>query len=73
MKSGKIHSIRFKAGYGFITPDGMESKRKNNIFFHCSKVVDPNFNDLKVNDRVDYIQIDTHKGHEAIDVVAYQD
>ena len=33
MKSGTITSIGYRGGYGFITPNGKEKNKENNIFF----------------------------------------
>lgn len=73
MKSGTITSIGYKRGYGFITPEGKDGRvKENNIFFHCTNVVDPKFRELKVNDRVDYIEAMRNESLQAVDVVAYQ-
>ena len=72
MKSGTITSIGYKRGYGFITPNGKEKNKENNIFFHCTNVVDPKFRELKVDDRVDYIEAMRNESLQAVDVVAYQ-
>ena len=72
MKSGTITSIGYRGGYGFITPNGKDSNKENDIFFHCTKVVDPNFLELKVDDRVDYIEAMRNESLQAVDVVAYQ-
>lgn len=73
MKSGTIYSVGIKKGFGFITPEGKDGRvKENNIFFHCTNVVDPKFRELKVNDRVDYIEAMGNESLQAVDVVAYQ-
>lgn len=71
MKSGVIKSINRIKGYGFIQPNGSATK-KHDVFFHVSDVVDPNFMELKLNNKVDYIEKNTDKGLRAVDVVAYK-
>lgn len=71
MKSGTISSIGYKRGYGFITPNGKDRNKKNDIFFHCTRVVDPDFFKIKVDDRVDYIETIRNGSLQAVDVVAY--
>ena len=71
MKSGVIKSINRMKGYGFIQPNGSDTKQPN-VFFHASDVVDPRYKDLRVNNKVDYIEKNTDKGLRAVDVVAYQ-
>lgn len=73
VESGTIRSINFSRGYGFITKEGKDGKNKeNNVFFHRSNVVDPSFDDLELNDKVDYTLTETDKGAAAVNVVAYQ-
>ena len=52
----------------------MEKRKTKRIiyFFHCTNVVDPKFRELKVDDRVDYIEAMRNESLQAVDVVAYQ-
>lgn len=75
MKTGNIQYINKEKGFGFITPSGKDASVKgNNVFFHCSKVVDPEFKELEVDDMVNYLEEESNKGFgkQAVDVVAYQ-
>ena len=75
MKTGNIQYINKEKGFGFITPSGKDASVKgNNVFFHLSKVVDPEFKELEVDDMVNYLEEESNKGFEkqAVDVVAYQ-
>ena len=71
MKQGVIKYINRAKGYGFIKPTESNSKQ-GKVFFHASDVVDPSYKELRLNDKVDYIGVDTHAGLRALDVVAYQ-
>lgn len=66
MKQGVIIYINRAKGYGFI------HSKQDKVFFHASDVVDPSYKELRVNDKVDYIEEVTDKGLRALDVVAYQ-
>lgn len=66
-KCGIIINMQNEKGYGFIKPDGFEEA---NIFFHASRVVSPRYEELKVNDKVEYLITETEKGLRAVDVVA---
>ena len=52
------HILTLKEGYGFI------SKPPNNLFFHWSDVVGVDFNDLHLEDRVEYVIAFNDKGQE---------
>lgn len=55
---GKIENLA-KGGYGFISIEG----RDNDLFFHRSELVNANFSDLNVGDKVIFKSIeDTPKG-----------
>lgn len=73
MKTGNIHYINKEKGFGFITPLGKDSSiKENNVFFHCTRVVEPKFEELERLDKVDYLELDTEKGITAVDIVANQ-
>ena len=71
MKQGVIKYINRAKGYGFIKPIESTSKQ-GKVFFHAKDVVEPSYKELRVNDKVDYIEEVTDKGLKALDVVAYQ-
>lgn len=66
-KTGTIVNMQKEKGYGFIKQDEEES---SNIFFHASRVISPRYDELKENDRVEYLIAETEKGLQAVDVVA---
>jgi cold shock CspA family protein len=69
-KSGTIVNLQEEHGYGFIKPNSAIS-RKEHIFFHCSSVVNTKFSDLAEGDKVEYTEVTTKKGAQAIDVVIF--
>lgn len=73
METGNIQYINKEKGFGFITPSGKDASVKgNNIFFHCSRVVDLKFEDIQINDKVGYTEEESQKGLQAVNVAAYQ-
>jgi cold shock CspA family protein len=68
-KYGTIVTLKKDKGYGFIRPNDVE-ERKNDIFFHANDVLNPEYQQLKTGDRVEYLTKETKKGKAAYDVVA---
>ena len=64
-KTGTIVTMQKEKGYGFIKPD---EEGKENLFFHCSRVLIPRYEDLQVEERVEYLEEKTAKGLQAVDV-----
>lgn len=65
---GKIAGMNDEKGFGFITPDGMEDKKENNVFFHTSSLEGVMFSDLKVGDMVNFEKESSDKGPRAAHV-----
>lgn len=65
---GKISGKNDEKGFGFITPDGMEDKKENNVFFHSSALVGVSFNDLMQGDMVSFETEASEKGPRAVNV-----
>lgn len=63
-KYGTITAMKKEKGYGFIKPDGAES----DIFFHARDVLSPNFHQLKIGERVEYLEREAPKGKLAYDI-----
>ena len=62
-KYGTIVSIISKKGYGFIRrEDGKD------LFFHISGVLGTEFKNLKVGDKVEFLEAEGPKGLYAFDV-----
>ena len=64
-KTGSIITMKKENGYGFIKPD---TEKEKNIFFHASGVLNPRFDELKVNERVEYLEEVGRIGMRAIDI-----
>lgn len=61
---GTIKTLKEDKGFGFIRPeDGSKD-----VFFHCSKVRDASFKDLRIGDAVIFDTEDTDKGPAAYEV-----
>ncbi|TAK03682.1 cold shock domain-containing protein [Patescibacteria group bacterium] len=60
---GTIKRVTDK-GFGFITPDGEEK----DVFFHMSSLVDVQFDELRVGDKVSFETEDSDKGPRAVNV-----
>lgn len=63
-QKGIITSIVSKKGYGFITQDNGER-----IFFHAIGVCDPQYEDLREGQPVEFMLKESPKGKLAIGVV----
>ena len=62
-KKGIIVVIQAMRGFGFIRGEDEEK-----IFFHASGVINPEFEELKEGNRVEYLEEVTSKGKKAIGV-----
>lgn len=62
--AGKVEEKKF----GFITPEGMEDKKENNIFFHESALEGVTFAELAIGDAVEFEQETSEKGPRAKNV-----
>lgn len=52
-------------GFGFIKPD---EEGSDNLFFHASQVLSPSYEELAISERVEYLEKDTPKGKQAVDI-----
>lgn len=68
-KTGTITRIISDKGYGFIKPS---DTGKKSLFFHASRVACPKFEELHEGDKVEYLELETPKGLNAIDVVVLE-
>ena len=66
-KHGTIVTMKKEKGYGFIKSDEDEHS-KDNLFFHATDVLSPVFKELKIGDRVEYLEKETEKGKSAYGV-----
>lgn len=73
MGTGTIKFINYDKGYGFITLPEADKDDITEVFFHASRVIDPTFEELNKNNKVDFHIIKTAKGLQAIDVVGYEE
>jgi cold shock CspA family protein len=66
LKDCKIGTVKriLNRGFGFI-----KDKRGNNVFFHCSDVLDDKFDDLCEGDTVQFAITVTEKGFNAENIV----
>jgi len=60
---GTIKTLTEK-GFGFITP----AEGGKDLFFHSSALVDAQYNDLSVGDKVSFETEDSDKGPRAVNV-----
>ncbi len=65
---GIIAGKNDEKGFGFITPEGMENKKENNVFFHTSALVGVRFEELAEGMTVEFEKQDSDKGPRAVDV-----
>ncbi|NLZ80395.1 MAG: cold shock domain-containing protein [Clostridiales bacterium] len=63
-KKGIIVTIQALRGFGFI-----RGEDEQKIFFHASGVINPEFEELKEGNRVEYLEEDSKKGKRAIGIV----
>lgn len=64
-KTGTITRLISGKGYGFIRKE----EDKSNIFFHASRVVSPGYDQLHEGDKVEFLEVQTPKGLNAVDIV----
>ncbi len=64
--TGKIARIVSERGFGFIKPDN--STFKKDVFFHCSKLGNVEFDALQVGDAVTFETEEGEKGLCAVGV-----
>ena len=65
---GKISGKNDEKGFGFITPEGMEDMKQNNVFFHSSALVGVSFDELRLQDVVEFDTEASDKGPRAVNV-----
>ena len=65
---GTIAGKNDEKGFGFITPEGLENKKENNVFFHTTALAGVAFEDLQVGDVVTFDQEASEKGPRAVNV-----
>ena len=65
---GVIASKNDEKGFGFITPDGKESTKQNNLFFFGGELEGLSFADLKVGEAVIFEEIPSKRGPRAIGI-----
>lgn len=65
---GTISGKNDEKGFGFITPEGMEDSRDNNIFFHTSALEGTSFEELAKGTMVEFDKEDSEKGPRAVHV-----
>ncbi|MEO5927894.1 MAG: cold shock domain-containing protein [Patescibacteria group bacterium] len=68
MKGTITPNMNKEKGYGFITPEGMEDKKENNVFFHSSSVEGMTFEELNPGDMVEFDKEASDKGDRAVHV-----
>ena len=68
VQSGKIVNLNKDRAFGFIKPEG-KTDRADNVFFHKNNMIDFKFEDLELNNIVEFAIKDTEKGLNAINVV----
>ena len=62
---GTIAGKNEEKKFGFITPEGMEDKKENNVFFHLSALEGVSFEELSVGDMVEFETEASEKGPRA--------
>ncbi len=65
---GTIAGKNEEKGFGFITPEGMEDTKENNVFFHTSACEGVRFEELQKGDMVEFEKQDSEKGPRAVGV-----
>ncbi|MDQ7814181.1 MAG: cold shock domain-containing protein [Patescibacteria group bacterium] len=65
---GTISSKNEEKGFGFITPEGKEDNRDNNIFFHTSSLEGISFEELQKGTAVEFDEEPSDKGPRATHV-----
>lgn len=65
---GTIAGKNDEKGFGFITPEGMEDTKENNIFFHTSALEGVSFEELVKGFVVEFDKEPSEKGDRATHV-----
>ena len=65
---GTIAGKNDEKGFGFITPEGMDDAKQNNVFFHTSALEGVAFEDLQKGDVVEFDTESSEKGPRAVHV-----
>lgn len=65
---GTIAGKNDEKKFGFITPEGKEDKKENNVFFHFTSLVGVTFEELNKGDMVSYDEEASEKGPRAVNV-----
>jgi CspA family cold shock protein len=65
---GTIAGKNDEKGFGFITPEGKEDKKENNVFFHSTSLEGMSFEEVQVGMKVEFEQQDSPKGLRAVGV-----
>ena len=66
---GTIAGKNDEKGFGFITPEGMEDTKENNVFFHTTALIDGlMFEELVKGFVVEFDQEASEKGRRAVNV-----
>ena len=65
---GTISGKNEEKGFGFITPEGMDDIKENNVFFHTSALVDVSFEELVKGFVVEFDKEPSPKGDRAVNV-----
>lgn len=65
---GTIAGKNEEKGFGFITPEGMEDKKENNVFFHSSSLEGVTFAELQKGEAVEFETEASDKGPRAAHV-----
>lgn len=65
---GTVAGKNEEKGFGFITPEGMEDTKANNVFFHASALEGVTFEELSVGSVVEFDKEPSEKGDRAVHV-----
>lgn len=65
---GTISSKNDEKGFGFITPEGMEDTKENNVFFHTTSLEGVTFEELEKGFAVEFEKEPSPKGDRAVHV-----
>lgn len=65
---GTISGKNDEKGFGFITPDGKEDTKENNVFFHTTALEGVTFEELVKGFAVEYDEEASEKGPRAVHV-----
>lgn len=65
---GTIAGKNEEKGFGFITPEGMENMKENNVFFHTTALEGISFEEIQIGDVVEFDKQDSDKGPRAVGV-----